>query len=113
VLAQLAGDREAILARQTEVQQHEGRRIAGHQRQQLAPVVHLADAEALHLQVIAQQLGDVDFIVEDGNVGQAHSAGASGGWRDGSENCNCRGGHAGASAHVFGGHNGSDERLRA
>ena len=68
VLAQLARDREAVLARQAEVEQHEGGRVGGHQRDQCATAVHLRDAVSVALQVAGQQLRDVDFVVEDGDV---------------------------------------------
>ena len=68
VLAQLTRDREAVLAGQAEIQQDERRRIGRHQGEQRAPVVHLRDPVAVDLQIACKQLGDVDFVVENGDV---------------------------------------------
>lgn len=70
VLAQLARDREAVLAGQAEIEQHQGRRVAAHQLHQRAAVVQLGDAEALALQVVAQQARDVDLVVEHRKMGR-------------------------------------------
>jgi hypothetical protein len=54
VLAQLPGDREAILAWEAEVEQHQLRRVPGHQAEQRGAVVRLRDAITLCLQIVGQ-----------------------------------------------------------
>ncbi len=83
VLAQLARDREAVLARQAEIEQDQGRRIVRHQGHERAARMQLAHAEALSLQVVREQQCDLDFVVEygemnrSGHVGHISPAGGS------------------------------------
>jgi hypothetical protein len=72
VLAQLAGDDEAVFARQAEVEQHEVGGIGGHQRHQRMAGMQLADPIAVVAQVTGEQLGDVGFVVDDGDVRWGH-----------------------------------------
>jgi len=76
VLAQLAGDREAVLAGQSEVEQHQIGRILRHQADQGAAGMRLRDAIAVTLQIGGQQPGDLFFVVENCDVDSgAHHAG--------------------------------------
>ena len=79
MLTQLTCDREAVFARQPQVEQHQCRRIDRHQRHQRPAVMHRRDAIALATQVVREELRDVDFIVEDGDMqGRVHSGRKSG-----------------------------------
>jgi len=79
VLAQLPGNREAILAGQAEVEQHELRRIGGHQAEQLGAAVRLRNAKALTLQIVREQRRDLCLVVEDRDVdGGAHRSEGAG-----------------------------------
>ena len=69
VLTPLPGDGEAVLAWKAQIEQHQCRRIGWHALQQVATAVQLRDPIAVALQVVGLQLGDVDFVVDDGDVG--------------------------------------------
>ena len=70
--------REAVLAGQAQVEQHQRRRVVAHRVHQRRAAVQLRDPEAVALQVAGQQLGDVDFVVENGNMGQGTHCGIVG-----------------------------------
>ena len=53
----------------TNPQDEHRRRVAAHRAQQRRAVVVLGDAKALGLQIARQQLGDLDLVVEYGDVG--------------------------------------------
>jgi hypothetical protein len=74
VLAQLARDRKAVFAGQAEIEQHQRRWIALHQRQQIGAAVRLRNAQALRAEVARDQLRDVRLVVENGDVGWVHGA---------------------------------------
>lgn len=68
VFAQLACNLEAVFTGQPQVKQDQSRRIERHQGHQRVTVVDRRDAIAVTTQVVRQQLRDVDFVVQDGDV---------------------------------------------
>jgi hypothetical protein len=75
--ARAAGARSrSRLARQSEVEEDELRRVARHQPQQRRTVVQLGNAKALALQIAAEENGDLGLVVDDSDVGRgAHGQG--------------------------------------
>ena len=66
--AQLAGQRQAVLAREVEVEQHEVGRVAGEAGPHGRAVAGLADPEALALEVAGQHRADPRVVVHDQDV---------------------------------------------
>ena len=78
MLAQLPGDGEAVLAGQAQVEQDQRRQVVTQCVHQRRAAVQLRHPEAVALQVAGQQPGDVDFVVEHGNMGQGTHCGIVG-----------------------------------